>query len=103
INTNVLNLSRPGTMKPWLDEMYQSTLPVTIIRLINYHEQTGLITIEAFYNMLHLLNHLIDTSGSTVKQNSNFPRCMERINWLVSKETDIDHDIVRELRSKFAE
>ena len=103
INTNVLSLSRPGTMKPWLDEMYQFSLPVTIIRLINYHEQTGLITIEAFDNVLRLLNHLIDTSGSTVKQNSNFPRCMERINWLVSKETDIDLDIARELRSKFAE
>ncbi|MFC3202126.1 TIR domain-containing protein [Alteromonas oceani] len=103
INTNVLSLSRPGTMKPWLDEMYQFSLPVTIIRLINYHEQTGLITNKAFGHVLNLLNHLIDSSGSSVMQKGNFPGCMERINLLVSKETDIDQEIVRELQSKFAE
>ncbi len=103
INTNVLSLSRPGTMKPWLDEMYQFSLPVTTIRLIDYHEQTGLITIKAFDHVLHLLNHLIDTLGCMVKQNINFRLCMKRINWLLSKETDIDQDIVRELQSKFAE
>lgn len=101
INTNVLSLSRPGTMKPWLDEMYQFSLPVTTIRLIDYHEQTGLITIKAFDHVLHLLNHLIDTSGCMVKQNINLRLCMDRINWLLSKETDIDQDIVRELQSKF--
>lgn len=101
INTNVVSLSRPGTMKPWLENIYQYSLILMIIRLIDYHEQTGSIASAAFDHVLSLLSKLMELSVSAIRQNGNFSLCIERIKWLVNKEKDINRDIVHELDSKY--